>query len=567
MNVKIALVGPIACAGDAESPGGTEVLAAALRMLAESGITEVAIIAQDPDAMRAQFGLPAVRRTFEDTSGVTSEERETRLRRVIDAARGRITDIDIDDPVFDLINAIAGADGLVIAADVIPGSLRPSAIYEYAALTELAQLFSRPIFLSAQAIDTALADRHRDLLAETLNRCALVGLGSRQSRSFAQDLLQDSSRLRDTVDDTLFLDNHTVSAGNPSTPYCAVALHQPSGATETNSTVADLARFLDDVVAVTDLDLLLVPGGGSGATPEEPDSQKQWRARVVSHLEQGARARSVPSRSGVVDTANIVRGASLVISTQSQPLAYAVSGSVPAIGIYRDIPAGESMAAILGAAGQAKYALPSVSVGSGHAALAVDRLWKSRRTVVRTLDGHKSILAKRSRAWWSEVAAILNDVKRPPALVVPFPAEEPFPPVLARALSALSTWQRHAWAASTRRELDLLVLRESTELGAGENLRLERELAESQATVTDLEYRLTVGTAALTAAQGLTARVAEPLFRELLRPSTAPVAQGELEAQIEVLMNSRTFRWTRRARHFYGALRRVALRLFRVRRR
>jgi hypothetical protein len=563
MNVKIALVGPVGRAGDAESPDGTEALAAALRMLAESGITDVTIVAQDPDATRVHFGLPAVRRTFEDTSGVTNEARETRLSEVVGAARGRTTSLAIDDPVFDLVDAIAGADGLVVVAEAIPGSLQPSAIYEYAALTELAQLFSRPIFFSAQAIDTALTDRHRQLLAETLKRCTLVGMGSRAASSLAQELLQDRSRLRDTVDDTMFLEDQA-STVIQSTPYCAVAIHQPRGATEADTTVEDVAHLLDDVIAVTDLDLLLMPGRPSGATPKEPDSQKRWRARVVSQLENGTRARSVPSRDGVIHMANIVRNASLAISTGAQPLAYAVSGSVPVIGIYHDIPTGERMTSILGAAGQTKYVLPAVSVGSGHAALAVDRLWKSRRTVARTLSSQKAHLARLSRTWWGEVVSILSDVKPPTLVVASPPAEEPFPPALARALSALSTWQRRASEATTRRELDLLALGESTELGAGEILRLERELAESQATVTDLEHRLTVGAAALTAAQKLTSRVAEPLFRELLRPSTTPLAQGELEARIEALTNSRTFRWTLYARRSYGALRRVARRLFRA---
>ena len=557
--MKIVLVGPGA---DGGASGQTEVTAAALHMLAESGVAEVTLIAQDPDAVHSHFGLPAVPRVFGADASLGDDERTVHLRKVIDSARGRITDIDIDDPIFDLINAIAGAKALVITTDVIPGSLRPSALYEYAALSELAKLFSRPVFLSAQVIDTALTELHRELLAETLNRCALVGIASGPSRAFAQTLLQDKSRLRHTVEDAIVLDDHA-PAERPSTPYCAVAIDPPHDATEAGIAADDLARLLDHVIAETDLDVVLVPGRPSGTTAEQRAADNRWRTRVASRLTAGGRASAAPSRGGVTDTARIVRNASVAISTEALPLAYAVSGAVPAIGIYDDLPTREHMTAILGAAGQAKYALPAVSVSSGHAALAFDRLWKTRSAVAKTLARQNAPLARVSHAWWADVAAILNDEKRPAIVTATPPAEEPFPPALADALAALTARQHHTSEAATTRELDLQALQNRAEADASEALQLERKLAESQATVSELEYRLTVSAAALKAGQELASRMAEPLFSNELRPPAAPLAQGELEAQIQALTNTRTFRWTRRARGAYGKLRRAAGRVLR----
>lgn len=559
--MKVALVEPIVAQGDREPLCDRAALTAALHMIVAAGMTDITVVALDPEETHADFGLPAVRHVFSGDACLPDEARETRLCSVVDAARGRITDLGIDDPVFDLIDAIAGADGLVIVAGSVPGSLQPSTIYEYAALTEIAQLFSKPIFISAQAITGPLTDRHRELLTETLERCTLVGLGNSESRYLARELMPDGSRLRDIVDDTMFVGYDAAEVQQP--PYCAVTIHDPWAATGDDFLVGALAPFLDHVIARTELDVLLVPDHLSVAGPDGPDSQKRPRDGILFQGEHGARVRFSGSRGDFRDTAGIVRGASMAISTRCEPLAFAISASVPAIGIYSDLPAGQHMAGLLRAAGQGKYALPAISVASGHAALAVDRLWHTRRTIAKTLGGQKANLEQRSRAWWEEVASILNDDARPPALVGAYATEDPFPPALDQALSALSDWQHGLWNAMATRELERLDLSERAKLDGREIQGLERHYAESQAAITDLEYRLTVGTAALSAAQQLASEIAEPLYGELLRPATGLLAHREFEPQIAAIMTSRTFRWTRRALDTYGAFGAFARRVFR----
>lgn len=560
--MKIALVGPLVAPADSERRGDRAALTAALQMIASTGITKVTIAAHDPERTHADFGLPAVRHVFDGDAWLGEEAREARLRSVVDAARGRTTELSFEDPVFGLIDAIAGADGLVIVAGAVTGSLQPSTIYEYAALTELAELFSKPIFMSAQALTGPLTDRHRQLLAETLERCALLGLGNKESCALARELMSDSSRLRDTVDDTLFVGDAAACAQDA--PYCAVAIDDPWTTAGDDFMAVEFAPFLDHIITRTDLDVLLVPSHLSGDVPNGSDSHQPLRDRLLVQSEQAGRIRFSASSGAFRETAGIVRGASMVVSTLCEPLAFAISASVPAIGIYSDLPTGLHMRGLLRAAGQGQFALPDVSVASGHASIAVDFLWQNRGRLATARDARKANLEQRSRAWWQEVAAILSGDATPPAVVGAYPPEDPFPPELDHALSALSDWQHGLWNAMATRELDRLNLRERTEFNDREVLNLERRFAESQAEIADLEYRLTLRGAALSAAQVLASQVADPLYGELLRPATGLLAHRDFEPQIAAIMTSRTFRWTRRALDAYGALGAFARRVVRA---
>lgn len=532
MNMKVTLVAPTVAGSDGVALCDNASLAAAVQMCTAAGMADITIVAPDPDQVQADLGLPAVRGVLSGAASLGNRDSERWLRRVVDAASGRVTDLNPDDPVLGLVNAIAAADALVIVAGSVPGSLQPQAIYEYAALTEIAHAFSKPIFMSAQGLNAALTDRHRQLLSETLDRCSLVGLGNPEARSLAVDMTTDGSRFRDIVDDTMFVGDASDGAQHPA--YCAVATQEPRDTPVEAYLLPAVAQLLDHVVASTGLDIVHVV-----ANPSE--SSGDFR-----------------------DAARIVRGASMIISSRCEPLAFAVAGSVPAIGIYDDVPTGQRMVGLLGAAGQANYAIPAVSVPSGHAALAVDALWASRQVIAKALTDQMPRLEQLSRVWWEEVASILRGDPPSASVVVFQPPGGVFPPALGRDLAALSDWQRGVWKATTDRELAAAALQERAELDGQEILRLEREFAESQAAIADLEYRLSVGASALSAAQQLVSQVAEPLYSQLLRPATGLLAHPEFEPQIAAIMTSRTFRWTRRALDFYGAIGAFARRAVRV---
>lgn len=546
--MRVLLLGDIGLEGGLLHVGDEAMFSEAVSNLRERGATLYALSAT-PDESIERYGLDRAtgRIDFSARFAGTLAERDERLDKVIRTARGETGLIAWDDPAWAVIESVTASDAVLITGGGNLSSQWPEHVYERAALGQLAELFGKPLVISGQTVGPALTGRDGELVGALLSSARLVGV--REARSYEVATELGATRVVRTLDDAAYLGEAGHPEATPSRdPYVLVTLAPYAGSTPPATFASRTARLLDEVAAVTGLEVLLLPHVGS-VLGGEPTGDA-----VVHEAVRDASASGRLSLLPVVaprEAARLTREAAFSISTRYHPAVFAASGGVPWLTISVDEYTDAKLAGHAANFGLTESALSSISLATEDARDTFIATWENREPI------RDHLLALRERdlasvsAWWDAVTAALAGGQ---PIVEHLPAADGLSWLdsrLAERNASLREWVRDQ---GRDRVGTAIAGREAEESRARLELDLLGAHAEIGQLASDLElaqHRAAEAEAGLMAAQDLVASVAEPMFKATLRS----IPPSRHEQELQAVLNTRTFRWSRGARAVYARLR------------
>lgn len=543
---------------------GDEAMAEAfVAEVSKRGEVSVTAISGCVEDTRARYGWDAVPRFG---FGLIADDRtacEARLVALESAARGKADSLPWDDAAWQVIDAVSGADAVAVTGGGNLNSTWPEHIYERAALGLLAGIFAKPFIVSGQTIGPHLLQRDSELVSQLLHAARSVGVREEASLEFLGRLGGPRPRTSLTIDDATFLAGAVPAWTPPSAPYIVATFAPSAGVLGQELYHDQIVDLLERTVAITDCDVILIPHQG-GSVGDSSFADVAFHREIAEAVE-GGRVHQAPMMTAP-EIAGVTRTASLVLSSRYHPVVFGLSGSVPSVGIGVDA---YTSTKIKGA--MTNYGLSSLYVGpgafaQGGAVNAVAEAWTRAGEVKEYLDGVNLLRRGDSDRWWDSVYASLASDS--PAVAHNLSGIEPFDDGGAvRHNETLDRWSGQ------------LVNRLATQdLGFSETLR---SLATAESRIEDLELQLAAAQASLNdarregvqlhesavAAQKLAGDLLAPAVRDIARASAlaandngkAELAQrlDASERELQNLLATRLFRFSRRPRALYARMRRV----------
>ena len=517
-------------------------------------------------------------------SAAAQEMRLTQINGIVEG----IVELPVDDPAGPLLDALTDADAVLIAGGGNLNSTWPAHIYERAALAQVAQRLGAPLLVSGQGIGPDLTRRDGELAAAALTGAQLVGVREEASAALALQLGVLPDRIWRTCDDAAFLPvpvdvDICADLGLRAGRFVAVTINSFTGIGAGADLVASYGMLLDNIVASTGLDVVLVPHVGSldGFAEVEADDVSYHAAVRAAATTDRIRLAPVMSSSAVAD---LTRAAALVVSNRYHPIVFALCAAVPVVGITVDSYTDSKIRGAAHLLGQSSWCVSILGLESGVVAAAVEEAWSRRTEISQRLSDLIGPLEKEKARYWDAFASVLAVGSEAPAVTVPDARVLPDADVLSDPGGARGAWRIRnedalAWSGRMsvrhndwRRAHDALAgqLRESSEELRQE--RIERSAAADE--VVMLTEALTVERAALIAAQHLNAEIVEKKFEfadrqaefeerlaqaaqaaDLLQQRAA-ILQRDSDA-LAALKQSKTMRWSAGPRAVYRTILRV----------
>lgn len=547
----VLLIGDVGLTDGRFHVGDEAMFAAAISELSQRGVTEITATSVTPAHTNERYGIPAIARLdFSDSRTPRQFDREDRLDRVVRAARGETGLLDWSDPAWAVIEHVAAADVVLFCGGGNLNSSWPEHVYERSAIARLAKVFSVRLVISGQTLGPALTQRDGELVAEILDTAALVGVREGNSHDLA-GALGDFAHIVRTVDDAAFLaPPASIGSDWPDTgTYCLATFAPYTGSAPSEDFIRRIARFLDDVVAITDLDVVLLPHHASTESGVVDEDRRIHELIVQSMNSDRVVEFEIKDSS---ESAELARRAALSVSTRYHSAVFALAGGVPSITFATDEYTDVKLVGASENFGLVDGALSMLALATDDARDMLLRIWKEREAIREHLDRAGDARRDGARQWWDAVAAqMVGDSLRP---------DEWWAAPECRVLSTrlrernvrLRAWVRDEGRARIGAEIARRGASEDITSLKAQILLSESELGEAHADVEVASQRAAEAEAALQATQDLLAQMAEPLFERTLRAHPTVVRAEEMEA----LLNSRTFRWTSKPRAVYGKIRR-----------
>lgn len=446
------------------------------------------------------------------------------LRRAVirDAASGVTGGISWQDPAWNTIAAIADADAVLILGTGSAHDVDPDRADQFAAVAEIAGVFSTPIAFSGLRLSGGLVGGDQALVESALRSAAIVGVADRQSFDWAVRIGVPESRLG--------MNPVGLSKGTSSPSASA---HPDSG----GYVVADF-RGLDDADLFRGLLTRLVT---------RVAEVTGLRTVVLSEgLAAGALALSdIAPRADADDPMPaLVAGAALVVSTELDVVLAAARAGVASVAVGSRPFSASTLGGALERIGMAEWVLLPGSLASADLAIVIEDGWTRRAEIAEHLA--QAVLADTSlsQRWWRDVVAALagrpvqlDGVADPASLALTdrdLAARTAFAHTLARRRETHHARQADGWQTRVD-ELEQRV--DSVE-------RVERQVGELHAELLDARALLADSDRELAAAHALAAAVTEPVFARSLRPPVVPHSDNALND----LLQTRAMRWSRAAR-------------------
>jgi polysaccharide pyruvyl transferase WcaK-like protein/uncharacterized coiled-coil protein SlyX len=534
--------------GDLGDPAGyhagDEAMAeAAVLELAARTELAVTAVSGDPADTRERYGWEAVARFgFSDVEPSVDGARDARLRAVLDGARGEPAALGWDDPAWDVIHAVAAADAVLVAGGGNLNSWWPVHVYERAALAGVAAAFGRPVVVSGQTLGPALTGRHGELVSGTLTSARLVGVREAASFDVARSLGVLEARLALTVDDATFVPGEAVV----DLPARAVAVTFAShtGMLDPTSFVASVARLLEHTVDVTGLDVVMVPHQGrsdEASSSGDVALHEQIRDSMSRHAD---RIRLLPVLTAR-QIAAVTRSAELVLSSRYHPVVFGLGAGVPTLGLVVDEYTSTKIHGALANFGAGAHAFSVAALLDGSLEEAVTDVWARRADISATLTATAAVRATESRAWWDAVVVALDDGAPAPTGLDDVDAVTPGP--WAERVGAQRAWLDELSRRTGSAELSIAELTATIEGLEATVAELRLAVASLQATCDEAAEEADDLRRSAQASQLLAAEVLAPLLEWVDEQPRA----GELEAELQALRDTRTFRYLRVPRELY----------------
>ncbi|RXZ41636.1 polysaccharide pyruvyl transferase family protein [Agromyces binzhouensis] len=397
--MRIVAIGDIGVVDGMMHIGDEAMFEAMVDALRGRGVGEVTAISAAPADSAARYGVGAVGRI--GFTG-TRTEMQQRLDAVRSAAGGGRS-LRGDDPALVVIDAVAAADGVVVAGGGNLASNWPAHVFERAALGAIADRLGRPLVVSGQTIGPWLDPADRDLVSGLLRSARLVGTREHASLRLAHGIGVPADRLAANRDDASFLgiDDPDADRGAHE-PYVLVSLSIHLGGLPRDEVIGGLAAALDRLADHSGTRVRFHPHFGSldpsiDAGDEVLHAAVRDAMRTPADLLQPGDARSA---------ARLARGAAMLVTSRYHPAVFAAPAGVPVAALSTDEYTDVKLRGATGWWGQdAVMALGAVSSGSGGAALG--RVWDRRartRAAARAL--HAEARAE-SEGWFDRVALVL----------------------------------------------------------------------------------------------------------------------------------------------------------------
>ena len=558
MTLDVVVVGDVG-AGTALHVGDEAMLEAALLEVGGRVDVRWTVVSGVPEESAQRYGTAAVGRLGFGALD-SRARREARLEQLVEAAGGG-RPLPADDPAVAVLDAVSGADAVLVAGGGNLATAWPEHVYERAALAAIARARATPVVVSGQGLGPALDRRDGELVAGLLTSAALVGVRDVRSATLAERLGVPVDRVRSAVDDAAFLPDAggraVLGAGGASHGDYVAATFSPVPGSQEPAALEQLATLLTHVADTTGLEVLLVPHQGAVRGPATGDRAVHDALVAAAKCDRVRALDLLPAR----ETAAVTRGAAFVLSSRYHPVVFGLSAGVPTVGVSVDDYTESKIRGALAHSGLEGWCVSLLGLGNGVLAAAVEQAWQDRDALADQAGRAVPEQRERKQAYWDAVAAALSgrpagapvviDLASRPGQVDEVAPQDPWAARNADALQWDRTFSEHhlTWQQEARERTAELV-------ATLEQLRLAdraRSVAVDEAA--GLREELAVERAAGDAAR----QVAADLLDELhaLRPTGARVEalqdrHDHLAQQLTALHATKLLRWSGPARKVYG---------------
>lgn len=305
------------------------------------------------------------------------------------------------------VDAVAGADGVVVSGGGNLSSTWPDLLYERAALLQLARMFGKPSIVLGQTIGPRLRDEERRLLAGSLSSARFVGVRELPSAALALELGVPMERLWYQTDDALACDRGQTPTTRNAGAMIAVTIDPLVRARV--AVFNALVTQLRELARATGAQLVLIPHVfGDDSLPSDLIEARVIAERLAlpeTRIAAGLDAHEVRELTGA---------ASLIVSTRYHPIVFGLGAGVPAIGIYGDEYCRIKLQGAQAHARLDRWTLTYDDVARGELLPSALELWRTRDDVRPSLDSCRNAWRDESRERWPPCSA--RSIRRRPFL-------------------------------------------------------------------------------------------------------------------------------------------------------
>ncbi|GAA1058639.1 polysaccharide pyruvyl transferase family protein [Agromyces bracchium] len=408
--MRIVAIGDVGVVDGMMHIGDEAMFEAMVDALRDRGVDEVTAISAAPEDTAARYDVVAIGRI--GFTGTRARMHE-RLEAVRSAASGTPT-LSGGDPAAAVVDAVAGADAVVIAGGGNLASNWPSHVFERAALGAIAERLGRPLVVSGQTLGPWLDAPDRALVAELLRSARLTGVREPASLALAGELGVPTERLAGNRDDAGFLgvgDPRSGAGagldldtgGGTAEPYVLVSLSLHLGGLPREETVRGLASTLDRVADRVGAPVRFHPHFGSLDPAVEAGDEVLHAAvrdamRSPAELLQPGDARSA---------AKLARGAAMLVTSRYHPAVFATAAGVPVAALSAD---DYTAVKLRGATGwwDQDGVIPLGLAASDEGGDALGRIWDRRASTRSAALALRERAMEESAAWFDRVASALR---------------------------------------------------------------------------------------------------------------------------------------------------------------
>lgn len=397
--MRVVVIGDVGVVGGMMHIGDEAMFDAMVEALRARGADAITGISSAPAETAVRYGIDAIDRIgFEGSRA----EMQARFDAVVAAADGA-AGLPREDPARAVIDAVAGADAVVIAGGGNLASNWPLHVYERAALGAIAEHLDRPLVVSGQTFGPRLEGVDRKLVGGLLRSARLVGVRERASERLASDLGVAPDRLAANRDDASFLALGDIPGPDGADPSILVSLSVHLGGLPRDETIARLAASLDALAERTGLPLLFHPHFGS-LDPEVAAGDELLHDAIRDRLG----APSAALQPGDPRTAaQLARNAAMLVTSRYHPAVFAAPAGVPIAAVSAD---DYTSVKLRGATGwwDQDGVIDLAVAASAEGGDALARIWEGRAQARDAAAGARPDAEASSAAWFDRVVAALD---------------------------------------------------------------------------------------------------------------------------------------------------------------
>lgn len=397
--MRVVVIGDVGVVGGMMHIGDEAMFDAMVEALRARGADAITGISSAPAETAVRYGIDAIDRIgFEGSRA----EMQARFDAVVAAADGA-AGLPREDPARAVIDAVAGADAVVIAGGGNLASNWPLHVYERAALGAIAEHLDRPLVVSGQTFGPRLEGVDRELVGGLLRSARLVGVRERASERLASDLGVAPDRLAANRDDASFLALGDIPGPDGADPSILVSLSVHLGGLPRDETIARLAASLDALAERTGLPLLFHPHFGS-LDPEVAAGDELLHDAIRDRLG----APSAALQPGDPRTAaQLARNAAMLVTSRYHPAVFAAPAGVPIAAVSAD---DYTSVKLRGATGwwDQDGVIDLAVAASAEGGDALARIWEGRAQARDAAAGARPDAEASSAAWFDRVVAALD---------------------------------------------------------------------------------------------------------------------------------------------------------------